>query len=128
MPFDPHLPDEMRKALRNALASKRSIASSMAKRPHPSLGAGSVQLRSTAQMTNRSPQHRKYRLAVIAAARLLWCGVGAAVSLGLVLYFVNPPTDLLLLASFGGTAVFLFGLTRAPAAQPRSLFGGHLGG
>lgn len=28
----------------------------------------------------------------------------------------------------GVTAVFLFGLTRAPAAQPRSLFGGHLGG
>lgn len=33
-----------------------------------------------------------------------------------------------LLASLGGTAVFLFGLTRAPAAQPRALFGGHLGG
>jgi CBS-domain-containing membrane protein len=33
-----------------------------------------------------------------------------------------------LIASFGGTAVFLFGLTRAPAAQPRSVFGGHLGG
>ena len=62
-----------------------------------------------------------------AVARLLWCAVGAAVGLGLVLSMVNPPTAPLLLASFGGTAVFLFGLTRAPAAQPRSLFGGHLG-
>lgn len=33
-----------------------------------------------------------------------------------------------LLASLGGSAVFLFGLTRAPAAQPRALLGGHLGG
>jgi CBS-domain-containing membrane protein len=32
------------------------------------------------------------------------------------------------LASLGGSAVFLFGLTRAPAAQPRALLGGHLGG
>jgi CBS-domain-containing membrane protein len=30
------------------------------------------------------------------------------------------------LASLGGSSVFLFGLTRAPAAQPRALFGGHL--
>lgn len=34
--------------------------------------------------------------------------------------------ELLLLASFGGSSVFLFGLTRAPAAQPRALLGGHL--
>jgi CBS-domain-containing membrane protein len=33
-----------------------------------------------------------------------------------------------LLASLGGSAIFLFGLTRAPAAQPRALLGGHLGG
>jgi CBS-domain-containing membrane protein len=59
-------------------------------------------------------------LLVIAITRLLWSGAGAAVALGLVLALVNPPTDILLLASFGGTAVFLFGLTRAPAAQPPS--------
>jgi CBS-domain-containing membrane protein len=64
----------------------------------------------------------------MAMARLLWCAAGAAVGLGLVLWLVNPPAATLLLASFGGTAVFLFGLTRAPAAQPRALFGGHLGG
>jgi len=34
----------------------------------------------------------------------------------------------LFVASFGGSAVFLFGLTRAPAAPPRALFGGHIGG
>ena len=63
-----------------------------------------------------------------AAGRLLACSFGAAASLGLVLWFIDPPSAPLLVASFGGTAVFLFGLTRAPAAQPRSLLGGHLGG
>jgi CBS-domain-containing membrane protein len=60
--------------------------------------------------------------------RLIWSGAGAATALGLVLWLVNPPSTPLLIASFGGSTIFLFGLTRAPAAQPRSLFGGHLGG
>jgi hypothetical protein len=61
-------------------------------------------------------------------ARLVWCAIGATAGLGLILWLVNPPSAPLWLASFGGTAVFLFGLTRAPAAQPRALFGGHLSG
>lgn len=32
-----------------------------------------------------------------------------------------------MLASLGGSSVFLFGLTRVPAAQFRALLGGHLG-
>lgn len=60
--------------------------------------------------------------------RLLWCGLGAAAGLSLALYLIGQPPSPLLLASLGGSAVFLFGLTRAPAAQPRALFGGHLGG
>ena len=60
--------------------------------------------------------------------RLMWCAAGAATGIGLVLRFVDPPHSPFLLASLGGSAVFLFGLTRAPAAQPRALFGGHLGG
>lgn len=64
----------------------------------------------------------------LAAARLLWCAFGAGVGIALALYLVAPPASPFLLASLGGTAVFLFGLTRAPAVQPRALFGGHLGG
>ncbi|MEW6529463.1 MAG: HPP family protein [Thermodesulfobacteriota bacterium] len=59
--------------------------------------------------------------------RLLWCALGAAVGIGLALSLVKPPASPFLLASLGGSAVFLFGLTRAPAAQPRALFGAHLG-
>jgi CBS-domain-containing membrane protein len=62
------------------------------------------------------------------AIRLLWCLAGAAAGITLALLVAGPPVAPLLLASLGGTAIFLFGLTRAPAAQPRALLGGHLGG
>ncbi len=66
-----------------------------------------------------------HRLSVF---RLLWCALGAAVGIGLALTLVAPPASPFLLASLGGSAIFLFGRTRAPATQPRALFGGHLGG
>lgn len=65
---------------------------------------------------------------LVAAGRFLWCMIGVAAGLSLALWSVGPPASPFLLASLGGSAVFLFGLTRAPAAQPRALFGGHLGG
>ena len=60
--------------------------------------------------------------------RLVWCGIGAAAGIALALTLAGPGLSPILLASLGGSAVFLFGLTRAPAALPRALFGGHLGG
>jgi len=59
--------------------------------------------------------------------RLLWSTIGAATALGVALWCVGANTSPFLLASLGGSTVFLFGLTRAAAAQPRALFGGHLG-
>lgn len=61
------------------------------------------------------------------ALRLLWCAVGAGAGLALALAMAGPGHSPFLLASLGGSAVFLFGLGNAPAAQPRALFGGHLG-
>ncbi len=61
-------------------------------------------------------------------ARLLWCLFGAALGISLALAVVGPPHTTFVLASLGGSSVFLFGLTRAPAAQPRALLGGHLSG
>ena len=60
--------------------------------------------------------------------RMLWIALGVAAGIALALALVAPPASPFFLASLGGSAVFLFGLTRAPAAQPRALFGGHLGG
>jgi CBS-domain-containing membrane protein len=62
------------------------------------------------------------------AVRLLWSLLGAAAGIALALTLAGPWLTPFLLASLGGSAVFLFGLTKAPAAQPRALFGGHLGG
>lgn len=58
--------------------------------------------------------------------RLAWVLAGAGPSVALVLALVGPGVHPFLLASLGGSTVFLFGLTQAPAAQPRALFGGHL--
>ena len=62
------------------------------------------------------------------AARLTWCLLGAAGGIALALSAVGPPHATFVLASLGGSAVFLFGMTRAPAAQIRAILGGHLGG
>ncbi len=62
------------------------------------------------------------------AGRLLWCGLGAAISIFVALILVGPLPSPFLLASLGGSTIYLFGLTRDPATQPRALFGGHIGG
>lgn len=54
--------------------------------------------------------------------------LGIAAGIGLALSVSEMPGSPLFLASLGGSAVFLFAFTRAPAAQPRALFGGHLAG
>jgi CBS-domain-containing membrane protein len=61
------------------------------------------------------------------AKRLMLNALGASIALGMALWAVNI-SDPFLLASLGGSTVFLFGLTNTPAAQPRALFGGHIGG
>jgi CBS-domain-containing membrane protein len=78
-------------------------------------------------MTGKLTQPRKLHPIVRDIGRLIWCAIGAATGIGLALWFVGVPSSPFLLASLGGSTVFLFGLTRAAAAQPRALFGGHLG-
>lgn len=58
--------------------------------------------------------------------RVLWVLFGAGIGLVLALAVVRPEGSTILLASLGGTALFLFGLTTSPSTQPRALFGGHL--
>ena len=57
-----------------------------------------------------------------------WSAVGASIAIGIALWFVGDGRSPFLLASLGGSTVFLFALTESEAAQPRALFGGHLGG
>ena len=81
--------------------------------------------------TSASPADRSLmvkRAARSGVLRLVWCLLGMSAGVCAALSLVGPPASPFLLASLGGSAVFLFGLTKAPAAQPRALFGGHLGG
>jgi hypothetical protein len=57
--------------------------------------------------------------------RVLWVSIGASVAITLALLATKATTPFLL-ASLGGTTLFLFGLSTTPAAQPRAVFGGHL--
>ena len=54
--------------------------------------------------------------------------VGASIAIATALWFVADGHSPFLLASLGGSMLFLFALTESEAAQPRALFGGHLGG
>jgi CBS-domain-containing membrane protein len=79
-------------------------------------------------VTNKVGQLWKLKYITRDFGRMIWCAIGAATSVGISLWFVDISSSPFLLASIGGSTVFLFGLTRTPAAQPRALFGGHLGG
>ncbi len=63
----------------------------------------------------------------LAWIRIVWCCLGIAGAAGLAFWLVLPPASPFLFAPVGASAMFLFGLTRAPAVQPRALLGGHLG-
>jgi len=55
-------------------------------------------------------------------------GVGAFIGIGLIVEIVNtfPGLELLVIGSFGASAVLLYGAPKAPFSQPRNLIGGHL--
>lgn len=77
-------------------------------------------------MTTESlPVHHRYHF-WRGVCRLTWCIIGAAAGFGAALW-IDEITSPFILASLGGSTVFLFALTRTPPAQPRALFGGHLG-
>ncbi len=59
---------------------------------------------------------------------ICWSAAGASAGIAIALYLVAGGNSPFLLASLGGSTVFLFALTETEAAQPRALFGGHVGG
>ena len=59
---------------------------------------------------------------------ILWSAIGATIAITLALWLAGDRTSPFLLFSLGGSTVFLYALTDTDSAQPRALFGGHLGG
>lgn len=66
----------------------------------------------------------------VAAAEIVWSWIGsflgiAAVSL-LHFHLLDPMGLLMMIGSFGASAVLIYGAVRSPLAQPRNLMGGHV--
>jgi CBS-domain-containing membrane protein len=66
----------------------------------------------------------------VPAIELVWSWIGAAIGIGICIYLSRnyfEPRDLsLLIASFGASAVLVYGAIKAPFSQPRNLIGGHV--
>ena len=64
------------------------------------------------------------------AAEICWSWIGAFLGIGLVAYCnytILEGSDLLLIiGSFGASAVLIYGAIKSPLAQPRNLIGGHI--
>ena len=61
---------------------------------------------------------------------VFWAWLGAAIGIGITILlsteFFEPRDSILLLGSFGASAVLVYGAIRSPLAQPRNLIGGHV--
>jgi CBS-domain-containing membrane protein len=66
----------------------------------------------------------------VAATEIIWSGIGSLIGMSAVslLHFqlVDALGHMLLIGSFGASAVLIYGAVRSPLAQPRNVLGGHL--
>ncbi|MBA4374151.1 MAG: HPP family protein [Thermodesulfovibrio sp.] len=66
----------------------------------------------------------------VSNSEILWSWIGAFVGIGFVSYanvHIFEKIDLLMIVgSFGASAVLIYGAIRSPLAQPRNLLGGHI--
>lgn len=71
-----------------------------------------------------------YRETLVDSRELFWSFIGsfmAILCIGFIQdYFLNHSDNLMLIGSFGATAVLLYGAIQSPLAQPRNLLGGHI--
>lgn len=74
------------------------------------------------------PLARHARRQRVPPAAILVAWLGAFVGIGCIAFVVDllPTLQLLVIGSFGASAVLLYGAPRAPFSQPRNLIGGHL--
>ena len=74
------------------------------------------------------PLARHVRSARIRPLQIMVAWLGAFAGIGLMVLLVElfPNMQLLVIGSFGASAVLLFAAPRAPFSQPRNLIGGHV--
>lgn len=66
----------------------------------------------------------------VSMAEILWSWLGAFLGIGFIAYVnanIFEKIDLLMIiGSFGASAVLIYGAIKSPLAQPRNLMGGHI--
>jgi CBS-domain-containing membrane protein len=69
------------------------------------------------QQTSRPPR--------ASTTHIILSALGAFISIGVIAGFSKSPNGMLIMGSFGGTCVLLFGFPDSPFAQPRNVILGH---
>ena len=66
----------------------------------------------------------------VSISEIIWSWIGAFLGIaavGLINYNILNDTDLvMIIGSFGASAVLIYGAIKSPLAQPRNLIGGHI--
>jgi len=66
----------------------------------------------------------------VGLSEILWSWLGAFLGIGAVAYLnygvLDQTSLVLLIGSFGASAVLIYGAIKSPLAQPRNLLGGHV--
>lgn len=66
----------------------------------------------------------------VSLAEIFWSWLGAFVGISAVAYchfnLLEPSDAVMLIGSFGASAVLIYGAIKSPLAQPRNFLGGHL--
>ena len=80
----------------------------------------------------RGVEKRPFRIGIgrDKLGEVFWASLGAGLGIGLTALlsarFFEPRDALLILGSFGASAVLIYGVILSPLAQPRNLIGGHV--
>ncbi len=66
----------------------------------------------------------------VSLVEILWSWIGAFCGIGIIsaanTYIFEKADLLMIIGSFGASAVLIYGATKSPLAQPRNLIGGHV--
>ncbi|MHB1664931.1 MAG: HPP family protein [bacterium] len=66
----------------------------------------------------------------VSFSEIIWSGIGSFLGIAALAYlsakYFTPLDLILLIGSFGASAVLVYAATKSPLAQPRNLIGGHV--
>ena len=66
----------------------------------------------------------------VGSAEIIWSGIGSLLGMAAVglIHFklLDSTAQIMIIGSFGASAVLIYGAIRSPLAQPRNLLGGHI--